>query len=387
MQGIFHAVLHGRAGAGGRRARRRSARLLLWRRRSRAGGAGASSPATVAVTAWWAFVLLHRSPRLAPVARRRWCSSAGLARRAGAARRRPRCCRPGPWRPSAGAALVVVARRPGGLRRADRGHRAHRLDPDGRAGGRRGAAVPVGGGPGGRVRRRRPGRHPCRRAAARHRAHGAAAARPSAARHRGRRRARRAAGWAGLLQGSTAERRSWSALLRPTPTAYTWVAAAVGSNNRPRATSWPPGDPVMAIGGFNGSDPSPTLAQFQAYVAAGQDPLLHRRRRVRAARAAAASARARSRRGWRRTSPPRPSAGSPSTTSPPRPPRAEPHPPPDPATPVDHVRAARRCDNRPADLLSHSPTYFTWSTAQKWGGTGAGIVAQRQLSSGQWALL
>ena len=32
----------------------------------------------------------------------------------------------------------------------------------------------------------------------------------------------------------------------------------------------------MAIGGFNGSDPSPTLAQFQAYVADGRDPLLHR---------------------------------------------------------------------------------------------------------------
>ncbi len=26
------------------------------------------------------------------------------------------------------------------------------------------------------------------------------------------------------------------------------------------------GNPVMAIGGFNGSDPSPTLAQFQEYV-------------------------------------------------------------------------------------------------------------------------
>jgi hypothetical protein len=26
----------------------------------------------------------------------------------------------------------------------------------------------------------------------------------------------------------------------------------------------------MAIGGFNGSDPSPTLAQFQRYVAAGK---------------------------------------------------------------------------------------------------------------------
>jgi len=29
-------------------------------------------------------------------------------------------------------------------------------------------------------------------------------------------------------------------------------------------------DPVMAIGGFNGTDPSPTLAQFQAYVAEGK---------------------------------------------------------------------------------------------------------------------
>lgn len=28
--------------------------------------------------------------------------------------------------------------------------------------------------------------------------------------------------------------------------------------------------PVMPIGGFNGSDPSPTLTQFKAYVAAGK---------------------------------------------------------------------------------------------------------------------
>jgi hypothetical protein len=27
---------------------------------------------------------------------------------------------------------------------------------------------------------------------------------------------------------------------------------------------------VMAIGGFSGSDPAPTLAEFQSYVAAGQ---------------------------------------------------------------------------------------------------------------------
>jgi hypothetical protein len=30
------------------------------------------------------------------------------------------------------------------------------------------------------------------------------------------------------------------------------------------------GRPVISIGGFNGGDPAPTLAQFQAYVASGQ---------------------------------------------------------------------------------------------------------------------
>ena len=29
-------------------------------------------------------------------------------------------------------------------------------------------------------------------------------------------------------------------------------------------------EPVMAIGGFNGTDPAPTLAQFQRYVAEGK---------------------------------------------------------------------------------------------------------------------
>ena len=50
---------------------------------------------------------------------------------------------------------------------------------------------------------------------------------------------------------------------------YTWVAAAVGSNaasGYQLATE----HPVMAIGGFNGTDPSPTLAQFQQYVAEGR---------------------------------------------------------------------------------------------------------------------
>ncbi|MFN8051950.1 MAG: glycosyltransferase family 39 protein [Acidimicrobiales bacterium] len=50
---------------------------------------------------------------------------------------------------------------------------------------------------------------------------------------------------------------------------YTWIAAAVGANNASGyqlATELP----VMPIGGFNGSDPSPTLAQFKQYVAEGR---------------------------------------------------------------------------------------------------------------------
>jgi hypothetical protein len=51
--------------------------------------------------------------------------------------------------------------------------------------------------------------------------------------------------------------------------AYTWVAAAIGSQNA-AGLQLATGLPVMAIGGFNGSDPSPTLEQFQALVAAGE---------------------------------------------------------------------------------------------------------------------
>jgi 4-amino-4-deoxy-L-arabinose transferase-like glycosyltransferase len=47
---------------------------------------------------------------------------------------------------------------------------------------------------------------------------------------------------------------------------YTWVAAAVGSNNA-AGYQLATGAPVMAVGGFNGTDPAPTLAQFQRDVA------------------------------------------------------------------------------------------------------------------------
>ncbi len=75
-------------------------------------------------------------------------------------------------------------------------------------------------------------------------------------------------GMGGLLDASTPSTAVVSALAADADQ-YTWVAAAIGSQS---AAGLQLGSqlPVMAIGGFNGSDPSPTLAQFQAYVQAGQ---------------------------------------------------------------------------------------------------------------------
>ena len=50
---------------------------------------------------------------------------------------------------------------------------------------------------------------------------------------------------------------------------YTWAAATVNSNNA-AGYQLGSGEPIMAIGGFNGTDPSPTLAQFEKYVAEGK---------------------------------------------------------------------------------------------------------------------
>ena len=47
---------------------------------------------------------------------------------------------------------------------------------------------------------------------------------------------------------------------------YTWAAAVVGSNNA-AGYQLASGAPVMAIGGFNGTDPSPTLDEFKDFVA------------------------------------------------------------------------------------------------------------------------
>ena len=153
----------------------------------------------------------------------------------------------------------------------------HRLDPVGRAGGGRAAwAVPGWSRPA-----PHPGRHPgaprgtaARPAAAtggthrRHRTGG-----PAPAARRGRAAPGGRGGGRGLLNGATASA-EMTALLATDADSYTWVAAAVGSQNA-SGYQLATGQPVMAIGGFNGSDPSPDAGPVPAVRRRRQDPLLH----------------------------------------------------------------------------------------------------------------
>ncbi|MFC9103106.1 ArnT family glycosyltransferase [Streptomyces rochei] len=76
------------------------------------------------------------------------------------------------------------------------------------------------------------------------------------------------AGMGGLLNGAQVGSEA-KKLLETDADDYTWAAAAVGAQN---AASYQlsTGEPVMAIGGFNGTDPAPTLARFKEYVADGR---------------------------------------------------------------------------------------------------------------------
>ena len=259
-------LLHRRAGPGDRRPRRASAPVLLWRQPRLAASPAACSPCAVAATSVTSFVLLDRAtdwhalaevrrrdrrPRRGPDAR----SASGTCRRA-SARRSPE------WRCS--------PRWPARRRTPSR-PRPPRTPARSPAPGRRwpGASGPAAEA---EVHREVGLRvHPTARPAPPPPV--APARRPTARRARP---ARRAGGAGGLLDGSTPSAEI-TALLEADADSYTWVAAAVGSNTASGyqlATE----QPVMAIGGFNGSDPSPTLAQFQAVGRRRRDPLLHRRR-------------------------------------------------------------------------------------------------------------
>ena len=303
MAGHLPPLLHGRAGPGDRGAGRRSAagccgsgaaparrRLVAgrpaWRRRRR--GLRAARPLA----------------RLPPVAAR----ASMLARRpVRGGRRRSRL----PRIRGRGTAIAVAGRRghasAGPPRtRSTAAHAAHRRDPDRRPGRRRRVGSGRRGGPGGR--RGSPAAEWRERARAERRAGVPGTERRRRGPPAGRRGGVATGGAApgGILQSATPSA-ALVKLLQQDAGRYTLGGGHVGSNTA-AGYQLATGDPVMAIGGFNGSDPAPTLAQFEAYVAAGRDPLLHRRRDGRRRRPGRSDALARSRPGWQRTSPPRRSA-------------------------------------------------------------------------------
>jgi 4-amino-4-deoxy-L-arabinose transferase-like glycosyltransferase len=71
----------------------------------------------------------------------------------------------------------------------------------------------------------------------------------------------------GGMGGGTSANSELTALLKSSTTK--WSAAISGATSA-ADLELASGTSVIALGGWNGSDPSPTLAQFQAYVAAGQ---------------------------------------------------------------------------------------------------------------------
>ena len=128
----------------------------------------------------------------------------------------------------------------------------------------------------------------------------------------GRFRGGQGGGIGGGLGGNTQVSSAVTRLLTSGAAGYRWAAATVGAESA-APFQLASGEPIMAIGGFNGTDQTPTLAAVQAAGRRAQDPLLHRRER------------AQLRRRLRRRDPdhhlggsalhePRPSAARPSTT-------------------------------------------------------------------------
>jgi 4-amino-4-deoxy-L-arabinose transferase-like glycosyltransferase len=72
----------------------------------------------------------------------------------------------------------------------------------------------------------------------------------------------------GLLNAGTVGA-ALSAALKTDAASYTWVAATVGAENA-SGYQLATDEPVMAIGGFNGTDQTPSLAQFEKYVSEGK---------------------------------------------------------------------------------------------------------------------
>jgi 4-amino-4-deoxy-L-arabinose transferase-like glycosyltransferase len=75
------------------------------------------------------------------------------------------------------------------------------------------------------------------------------------------------AGRGGGLSGNTQVNSALVKLLETDASQYKWIAATEGSQEAAPIELATGGDAVVAIGGFNGTDPAPTLAQFESMVA------------------------------------------------------------------------------------------------------------------------
>jgi 4-amino-4-deoxy-L-arabinose transferase-like glycosyltransferase len=76
-------------------------------------------------------------------------------------------------------------------------------------------------------------------------------------------------GGPGGILGASRSNAALDKVLQANAGHYAWAAATVSANSA-AGYQLASGEPVMAIGGFNGTDPSPTLAQFEKYVAEGK---------------------------------------------------------------------------------------------------------------------
>jgi 4-amino-4-deoxy-L-arabinose transferase-like glycosyltransferase len=74
----------------------------------------------------------------------------------------------------------------------------------------------------------------------------------------------------GGLSGSTQVSSALIKLLEQDASMYKWIAATEGTQQAAPIELAAGGDAVLAIGGFNGTDPAPTLAEFEAMVAKGE---------------------------------------------------------------------------------------------------------------------
>jgi 4-amino-4-deoxy-L-arabinose transferase-like glycosyltransferase len=251
--------------------------VTAWRARrsvvaGRALGARAVLASAVVVTAWWAYALLGRSagwlPWLRPV-----ILACGVAAAAGVIAER--------W--LSGRAMVLSVA-PLALVAALAGPLAYSLDtaatahtgalpsagpsvasfsgpggvPGGSGGFGGGRPVAGFGGPGGITQGGASGRSS---GSAAGRVPGSTAGQP------GHGTAGQGGGVGGGLGGDTQVSRAITNLLTSGAAGYRWAAATVGAESA-APFQLASGEPIMAVGGFNGTDQTPTLAQFKKMVAA-----------------------------------------------------------------------------------------------------------------------